>query len=203
MFYGQYKTDKYISEFFEPGYIGTCIDVGAARPKRNNNTYYFEQAGWTTYCIEPNQNYASALKAERKNVYDFAVGADNQNSVEFTICTLEGGNQEPVTGLKVNKKLLKDHLIYNPKLEKVSVRLRTLDSFIDENNIRDIDFVSIDTEGTELDVLRGFDLHKHKPRLLIIENNYDEPIIETYLKRYGYIKKRRVAVNDFYERSEP
>ena len=198
MFYGQFKTDKYISEFFAPDFIGTCIDVGAARPIRNNNTYYFEQKGWTVYCIEPNKNYIPALTTARKNVFNFACGSHNLDEVEFTVCTLADGNQEPVTSLKVDRRLLAKHKIYNPKLEKVKVKLRTLDSFIQEQGIEKIDFLSIDTEGTELDVLRGFDIQKYRPRLMVIENNFNNPTIEEYLRRFGYVKNKRVAINDFY-----
>ena len=201
MFYGQFKTDKYIAEYFDSDFIGTCIDVGAARPKRNNNTYFFEQKGWTVYCIEPNKNYIPALTAARKNVFNFACGEKNLDSVEFTICTLEGGNQEPVSSLKVDKRLLEKHKNYNPKLEKVRVKLRTLNSFIQEQNIEKIDFVSVDTEGTELDVLRGFDIQKYKPSFLVIENNFNDPDVENYLRNFGYTKDKKVVINDFYTRS--
>ena len=198
MFYGQYKTDRYIAEFFAPDFVGTCIDIGAARPVRNNNTYYFEQKGWTAYCIEPNEEYILQLRAARKNVFDFACGAQNLDDVEFTICTLEGGNMEAVTSLKVDKRLLEKHKIYNPTLKKTGVQLRTLNSFIKEQGIKEIDFVSIDTEGTELDVLKGFNLQKYTPELLVIENNFDDHKIEKYLRGFGYTKNRRVAINDFY-----
>ncbi|TSC86768.1 MAG: methyltransferase FkbM [Microgenomates group bacterium Gr01-1014_16] len=198
MFYGQFKTDKYISEFFAPNFIGVCIDIGAARPIRNNNTYYFEREGWTVYCIEPNKNYVQLLTTARKNVFNFACGAQNLDEVEFTICTLAGGNQEAVSSLKVDERLLEKHKIYNPTLEKISVNLQTLDSFIEEQEIKKIDFVSIDTEGTEIDVLTGFNLQKHKPRLLVIENNFNDPKIENYLNNFGYIKAKRVVINDFY-----
>ena len=198
MYYGQYKVDKYIAEFFGPDFIGTCIDVGAARPTRGNNTYYFEQKGWTVYCIEPNIKCIPALTEARKNVFNFACGAQNLDEVEFTICTLEGGNQEAVTSLTIDQRLLEEHMIYNPTLEKVMVKLRTLDSFIEEQEIGKIDFVSIDTEGTEFDVLSGFDVQKYKPRLLVIENNFKDHKIEDYLRDFGYTKKKRAVINDFY-----
>lgn len=202
MYYGQFKTDRYISEFFEPDFIGTCIDVGAARPIRGNNTYYFEQKGWTVYCIEPNTRCLPALTTNRKNVFNFACGARNLDEAEFTICTLAGGNQEAVTSLKLDQRLLDKHRIYNPTFEKVKVKLKTLNSFIVEQAIANIDFVSIDTEGTELDVLAGFDIQKYKPKLFVIEDNFDDPKIQKYLDRFGYVKEKRVGVNDFYLRED-
>jgi hypothetical protein len=63
---------------------------------------------------------------------------------------------------------------------------------------KDIDFISIDTENTELDVLKGIDLTKYNVKLLVIENNFNEPFCEDYLVQYGYTKVNRIAVNDFY-----
>lgn len=61
--------------------------------------------------------------------------------------------------------------------------------------------VSIDTENTELDVLKGFDINRWKPKLLVIENNYDESFIADYLKPFGYVRDRRVGGNDFFIQS--
>jgi len=58
--------------------------------------------------------------------------------------------------------------------------------------------LSIDTEGTEIEVLKGFDIKKWKPKLLVIENNFNDPEIEKYLSTFGYIKNKRIEVNDFY-----
>ncbi len=198
MFTGQFDTDMHIAQFFDQGFIGTCVDVGAAQPINGNNTFYFETKGWTTYCIEPNVKHISNLKAVRKNVYNFAVGAENLDSVEFTICTLSDGNQEAVSSLKIDSQLLENHRIYSPTLQTVSVQLRTLDSFFEELEIQNVDFISIDTEGTELDVLKGFNILKYKPKLFVIENNFNIPDLEEYLKQYNYSKAKRVAVNDFY-----
>ena len=62
----------------------------------------------------------------------------------------------------------------------------------------DIDFISIDTENTELNVLKGLDLDKYNVKLLVIENNFNEPMIEEYLTKFNYIKIKRLVVNDFY-----
>ena len=67
-------------------------------------------------------------------------------------------------------------------------------------NLEKIDFVSIDTEGTELEVLMGFDINRWKPRLFIIENNFDEPKLADYLKDFGYKFSQRLGVNDFFVR---
>ncbi len=64
-----------------------------------------------------------------------------------------------------------------------------------------LDFVSIDVEGTEIDVLKGFDIYRYSPRIMIIEAN-DEKMdnaIDNYMKDHGYVKAGRLAkTNNFY-----
>lgn len=199
-YYSQHGEDYYIQEFFGKDYVGTCIDVGASEPIMGSNTYLFEQLGWDVYCIEPNPRYVSLLKDHRKKVYEYACGDEVKENVNFTVCTLLNNNynEGAISSLKIDTKLLEEHDSYKPILRNINVNVITLDEFIKNENIEKIDFVSIDTEGTELDVLRGFDINKHSPKMMIIENNYNDPAIEEYLKDFGYAKKMRLAVNDFY-----
>lgn len=199
MYYGQFNTDRYISEYFDSNYVGTCIDIGAENPITGNNTYFFEQRGWNVYCIDANPNQFENLKKERKNAFSFACGCENLKQAEFTICSIQDGtNEGAVSSLKVDERLLSEHMQYNPILKKVKVVVKTLNTFIEEQKIEKIDFISIDTEGTEIDVLKGFDIIKYKPKLLIIENNYNYNEVEEYLKNFNYKKDKRIEVNDFY-----
>jgi hypothetical protein len=79
------------------------------------------------------------------------------------------------------------------------VKVRSLNSLLEELNFpKVIDFISIDTENTELDVLKGIDLSVYNVKLFVIENNYDEPFCKDYLSQYGYEQIHRIAVNDFF-----
>lgn len=197
-FYAQFETDKHIAEFFDEGYVGTCIEVGACDGIFVSNTLHFEQKGWTCICIEPNKAYYDQLVKNRKITARFACGETNEDNVDFSIFDL-GGNQSAISSLVVDERLVSSHkhLIKNSFTEKVNIR--TLDSICEQFEIiSNIDFVSIDTEGTEIDVLKGFDLNKWKPKLLVIENNFEDPNITEYLKDFRYNKIKRIGVNDFY-----
>jgi hypothetical protein len=84
------------------------------------------------------------------------------------------------------------------------VNLRTLDYCIEEweslygSSIPTIDFISIDTEGTEMDVLTGFDILKWKPRLVAIENNFEDDIYRSTMINSGYNFVNRIGVNDYF-----
>ena len=96
----------------------------------------------------------------------------------------------------------------NEKYE-LEVKVETLSNIIKNEvkqtrfeNIRKIDFISIDTEGTELDVLKGLDFSRYNVTLLVVENNYNDKEIEDFMMSKGYRKDRRYKINDFYIKDE-
>lgn len=202
-----FEYHEQIQKFFpSDDYRGFFIDVGSSDPIENNNTYLLEISGWEGICIEPNERYCLMSSGVRKNVFQYACGKENQNDVEFTIFGISGIRQEgAISSLNVDQRLVESHkdLINYEQITKV--KLRTLDRIIQKyekknGKIERIDFISIDTENTELDVLKGFDIRKWYPKLMIIENNFDENFIEEYLINFGYTKIKRYSVNDFYIR---
>lgn len=201
MYFGQFQTDRYISEYFEGVTNGTCIDVGMAEAIDGNNTFYFENKGWNCVCVEPNPNYCAAAKNIRKNVLNVACGEFDEENVDFEIFTVNGNNQGAISSLKTDHRLIESHKKIITGVQKIKIDVLTLNSVLERyKSIDKIDFVSIDTENTELSVLKGFDINKWKPKLFVIENNFNEPYLGDYLKDFGYKLDKRVEVNDFYLR---
>ena len=204
MYYGQFLDDKLIEEYFDSGYIGGCIDVGATNGVDINNTKYFEENGWYCLCIEPNTNSYEKLKINRKNTLNLAISNINKDLVDFTVVNLNNNSSESegaISSLNLDEKLYQDHLNmgFNITTEDIKVSTRTLDYCIENYYKYDkIDFLDIDTEGTELDVLKGFDINRWQPKLIVVENNYNDNIVEDYLRMFQYIKDKRVGVNDYY-----
>jgi FkbM family methyltransferase len=197
--YSQFGEDVFIAKYFDPTYKGICIDIGATDGIDLSNTYHFEQNGWKCICVEANPKMIPLLQQNRANTVHCAVGLHNNKEVEFNVVTLDGGNQTAISGLEIDERLILSHAIYNPQINVIKVPERTLDNIISDFNwINRIDFISIDTEGTELNVLKGFDIAKWNVRLFCIENNFNDPEIEEYLTSFGYRKIRRHEVNDFY-----
>lgn len=199
MYYGQHQEDKYLDTFFEPGYIGTCVEVGAYNGIYLSNTYYFEKKGWTSLCIEPIKSAYNECVQHRKLSYNCCIAENDSNDKPFTIYHLPHNNLCAISSLEPDNRLIDSHshLIQNTTTEYVKVR--SLTSLLDELNYpKNIDFISIDTENTELDVLKGIDFNKYNIKILVVENNYNEPFCEDYLKQYGYKKINRIAVNDFF-----
>ena len=75
----------------------------------------------------------------------------------------------------------------------------TLDEVLEQIPHPRIDFLSIDVEGVELQVLRGFDILKHCPRLMVIEDNLPNRLkVHWYVKKRGYRLVKRTGCNNWY-----
>ena len=200
--YGDYETDLAIQKYFNPEYVGTCIDIGAGLGTDRSNTYYFEKKYWTCLCIEPNPNLYNHMRMYRRLALNLACSNHDKKSAPFHVYVVDQNNQEAISSLVVDQRLVESHKEIINETYKIEVEVKKLDTILSRINIEKIDFLSIDTEGTELDVLQGFDLQKWKPKLLVVENNFNDTKINEYLSQFGYILSERIGVNDFYLRSD-
>jgi FkbM family methyltransferase len=203
MSYGQFNEDEFILSQYTQS-VGFAIEVGGADGINGSPTKCLEERGWKTLLIEPNPELFKIAKQNRPYVYQCAAGNENIDDVGMTIYTLDGGNQTAVSGLKPNVKLIEQHqhLIKDQYLELVNQR--TLNSLIKQwgedlgEPITNIDFLSIDTEGTELDVIAGISLEHYKPKIIALENNFEDHNYRRTMFNYGYVLYERIGVNDYY-----
>jgi hypothetical protein len=205
MSYGQFNEDSFIlSEYTQS--FGYAIEVGGADGINGSPTKCLEDKGWKTLLIEPNPQLCAKAKEVRPYVYQYAAGEVNEDGVGMTIYTLDGGNQTALSGLRPDTKLIEQHqhMIKDQHLELVNKR--TLNVLVYEwgrelgIEIPNIDFVSIDTEGTELDVMKGFNVKKYQPKIIALENNFEDYNYRRTMFGYRYILYNRIGVNDYYIR---
>jgi FkbM family methyltransferase len=202
MYYGQSMppVDWLIEKFFPLGFVGSCVEVGAVDGKYLSNTLHFEEMGWQCLCIEPNSHYHDALRQNRKLMLPYAVSDSNQDGLTLHRVQI-GTSFDCGTALKLDLKLMAKHAQTITFQDEILVSARTLDACLEEVHWKTaIDFVSIDTEGTELSALKGFSLDRWKPKLLVIENNHDTSDVAEYLRPREYQKVIRYEANDFYVR---
>lgn len=204
-YFGQWETDRIIETYFTEGYIGTCIEVGAANGVKGSNTLYFEERGWDVLCIEPNPAHKESLKKYRKFVKYFAC-SDKKNILPLKVFKVGEKNiMSSLTSLNPDSRLLESHKEIINESYTVEVNVETLTSILENeisdtplHNVKKIDFISIDTEGTEIDVLKGFDFKKFDVKLFVVENNYEDLDIEEFMLSKGYLKDQRYKINEFY-----
>ena len=180
--------------------------MGGSDGLKGTNTLLFEKRGWDTILIEPNPEYYKQMVINRPNARCIESACGDKRGTEGLWVFVIGRDSimSSVTSLHPDHRLVKEYQHITHKSYKVDVDVQLLDQILIDANLvgyrRKLDFVSIDTEGTELDVLYGFDTDLWKPKMLIVENNYDDESIENYLWMFGYQKIERYKINDFYLR---
>jgi len=178
---------------------GFFIDVGAADGIRFSNTYLFEQRGWEGILIEPNPKSYEELQQNRSSPAVECVVTDQDNvEKEFYLSDYGGLSSLHVDRPEQLPSLAQWYVNWR-SIKRLS---RTLSSILEEHRISlPIDFVSLDVEGAELAALKGFDLKKWMPRVLVVEgqpSERDENEVRAYLVNHGYILCTWISNNFFY-----
>lgn len=191
--YSQIGQDINVINYFNHKKNGYFVDIGATDGIEINNSYLLEKKyDWKGICIEPQQKYWNDLNKNRNSIKD--------NSLLYSVKGLEMdfSNAGVLGGITshINKRRKVK------KSKKVKLKTETLNNILDKYNApRFIDYVSLDTEGSEFEILKGIDFNKYKFGYLNIEHNYEEPKrtnIRKFLESKGYKYYRHNRFDDDY-----
>jgi FkbM family methyltransferase len=184
---GDEREPELIGEFLGAA-PGIFVEVGANDPILLSQTYRLEQLGWDGILVEPLHECADRLRsARRARVYEVAAGAPEDDGRELpllvagALSTLRASTVEDARSSEIRQ-----------------VPVRTLDSILAEAGFDRVDFLSVDVEGAELGVLRGFSIVRYRPRLILLEDDVHDLAKHRYLGARGYKLVRRTALNNWY-----
>jgi FkbM family methyltransferase len=195
VFFAQYGEDKALASIFNRRH-GTCVEVGGYDGVTGSNSFYFERAGWDCLVIEPIPNFCDRIKKNRNCKIVCAAASDRTGELEFYVA--EG------------VEMLSSAEMFGAHLDRVTreggtpsrivVPSRKLDDILVDAGMQKLDFVTIDVEGHELSVLRGFNLSRFNPRIVIVEDNSCETdnSVRDYLLALHYRRFRRTGDNDWF-----
>lgn len=189
---------KLIREFFDNKEFGFFVEVGANEPKTDySQSWHLEsQLGWKGVLVEPNPELAQKARMERPHAMVFEVACvsdNNQDSIQLFIPVINGSE---ITGhASIGKNI--DDFSYTAHRE-VIVKAQTLNAVLEEAKVNSIDFLSIDVEGAEMEVLKGLDLQRYRPRLIMLEDKHVYLDKHRYLTRRGYRLVKRTTLNCWY-----
>ena len=169
-FFSQAGQDKIIkNHFFQNKKNGFFIEVGAYDGIIGSNCYHFEKfLGWEGIAIEPSNIQYDKLKKNRKCKTINKAISDEVKDVEFLevvegLTQMSGINNENYTATELIKKNGKS------KTKKSKITTTTFEEEI-KSDI-EIDYLSIDIEGGELDLLKSVDFNKYRIKVISVENN--------------------------------
>lgn len=182
---------RLVQLFFDVPCEGYFVEVGANEPKHSSQTWHLEQRGWHGVLVEPIPELCEDLRKNRPSsiVVQAACGAAEQR----------GPTKFYVAEGLARSTLAQNTVSLNVSFSRTeTVEVRTLDDILEEVQLPHVDFVSIDVEGLQLDVLRGFNLQKHRPRLLLVEDHLHDLQTHRYLTAQNYQLVKRTARNNWY-----
>jgi FkbM family methyltransferase len=178
------------AQFFAPMRKGFFVEVGANEPQRGSQSWQFEQAGWNGVLVEPQPDLAAELRRLRRAHVVAAACSSPANAGAAMTLHVSGPHSSLKPELAVTGVVAKN---------TIDVPIRTLDDILEEAKAPvPIDFVSIDVEGHEVEVLSGFDLMRWRPRLVLIEDHVTTLATHRCLTRAGYRLIRRTGLNGWY-----
>jgi FkbM family methyltransferase len=180
---------------------GFWVDCGAAHPKYDSITHLFSQFGWTGINIEPLADEFMLLTQDRpldENV-QCLLGANNGTGTIFAGPAENRGSSttDPLLVARYAKE-------FGQTFSEAQVPIRTLTDILRAKKFPAIDFLKIDVEGAELEVLRGIDLTEFNPRILVIEatqpnsTELSHELWEDRVLKSGYVCALFDGLNRFY-----
>lgn len=191
--YSQIKQDLKVLSFYDNKRNGFFIEIGANDGINLSNTYLLEKDfDWNGICVEALPDKFNDLINNRKSInINKAVYDKTGEILQFSSDDLLSGITDKI-----------DKHMDSKRKQQISVETITLNDILDENNAPTfIDYISIDTEGSEFEIIKSVDLNKYTFGLIHLEHNYVEPRrsdMKNYLLENGYLYKGENEFDDEY-----
>lgn len=188
--YSQEGEDLILQRFFEKQTMGFYVDVGAHHPRRYSNTYLFYKKGWSGINIDAMPN--SMKRFDKFRPRD--INIEKPISGKKQILKYYAFNESALNGF--SKKISEERNGKNGYFLKFTRDIETctlegiLDNHLPEN--KNIDFLSIDVEGLDFEVLKSNNFEKYRPKLILIEliginlSSIENNEVYKYLKKIDY-----------------
>ena len=174
----------YFSQFKKEGYF---VDIGAADGLSYNNTFILERKGWKGIVSEPLETWHKTLK-KRNCIKDFRCVYDKSN---LNLSFSEVKDFPMLSG--ISNDFLEDgnHMSRKNTIEK-KIKTVSLEDLLIQNKFpKDIDYISIDTEGSESKILKSFSFEKFNVEIFTVEHNFvkeKRDNVAQIMQKNGYLR---------------
>jgi FkbM family methyltransferase len=203
-YFSQYGQDHFLDkEVFKQRNYGIFVDIGAHDGLTYSNTAFFEKyRGWKGICIEPNPIVFNRLVNARplSTNLNLCVGVKN-TLVDFYKVE---GYSEMLSGVKDNydnkhlKRLEREINERGGGVELIKLKSMPLSLILKERGVSKVDYISIDVEGSEEEVLNSIDFKEVEIHAISIENNYSNASIHRIMDLKDYKLIRKLKCDEIY-----
>lgn len=202
--YAQRFEDFHLWRAFSDVPNGFYVDVGAGHPVFDNVSFAFYLAGWRGIAVEPNPALAALGRAVRPRdlLYEGLCGATAGEATLYLQREFHGLSTTVAEHARAAEKEV------NRSAEAVTLPMTTLASLCEQHAPASFEFLKVDVEGAEADVLRGADFSRFRPKIIVVEAikpltlapAWDE--WEPWLARHGYAYVWDDELNRYYVAEE-
>ena len=163
--YAQRFEDFHLWRCFGGQTDGFYIDIGAGHPVYDNVSFAFYLAGWRGICVEPNPALAALNRAVRRrdHLYEGLAGAAAGEATLYLQREFHGLSTTVAEHAQTAAKEV------GRQAEVVTLPVTTLAALCEQHAPPTYDFLKVDVEGAEADVLRGADFSRARPRIIMVE----------------------------------
>ena len=201
--YSQHQEDLFIIDHFKDQSEGFYVDIGCYHPIKYSNTALLHNKGWKGINIDMNQTSIDLFNIFRKKDKNIcaAISNENKEAIEYLDHSFS-----PINTLvkKFSDTTSKD-ISFNNHSEKKIITYK-FSQVMNSQNIetKEVDFLNIDAEAHDFEVLESIDLNIYKIKLICIEmldseNNINEKKFKDYLIRHNYNLIKIIGPNGFFK----
>ena len=203
IYYSQSWQDRFLDLIiFKKKENGFFVDIGAYDGKTLSNTLFFEtRRNWTGICVEPIPSSFEKLINNRNCKCINACIGESEEKVSFIHII---GDSEMLSGIcnlydKRHIERIEKEINENcGNKEIIEVQSYKLDTILRQNNVKNIDYLSIDAEGSEKQILEDINFSENDIKVLTVENNYNDNSIRVLLKNNGYVFIGKLDADDVF-----
>lgn len=190
-YHSQSKQDFIVNKLLRNKKNGFFVDIGAHDGLNFSNTYFFEkELNWKGLCIEPVPNFFNKLVKCRNSICLNICVANTENRYSFV--EVEG----PASMLSgIIFSMQDEHFLriktaidnFGGSYKVYEIKARLISNILDEYKIKNIDYLSLDVEGLELEILKSIKFNEINISILTVENDKRSKFIENFLRENGFI----------------
>jgi FkbM family methyltransferase len=186
--YAQRFEDLYLMRCFEGRRDGFYIDIGSGHPVYDNTSFAFYLAGWRGVTVEPNPWLAALTRAVRPRDHhvEALVGAAPGEATFYLVDEFHGLS----TMIEAHARAAQAQ--FGKTSRPIATAVTTLRELCEQHAPRAFDFLKVDVEGAEQEVLLNGDWQNYRPTMVVVEALAPYtlapawPAWEPFLDRQGY-----------------